>query len=273
MGYGRKKKTEDNMTNKHKKGVPEIVLKVIKEADILLEILDARFVNETRNKEIESEIIKRRKKLVFILNKVDLVNIDELYKKIELDALKPYVLFSCSERKGLKDLRILLKIEAKKINFPQIRVGVIGYPNTGKSSIINLLMGKHVARTSQQAGFTKGMQKLKLSSNIMLLDTPGLIPPAEDSHLNMGVVAKHAQIGIDTWDKIRDPDLAVYNMMNLYPKIFQRFYNIKEDANVNDIIEKVGREKNLLKKGGEVDIDRASRIILKDFQEGKIKVL
>lgn len=269
-GHGRKK-SGDNTTNKHKLSIPKIVMPVVEQSDILLEILDARFIDETRNKEIEKRIIERGKVIVYILNKIDLVDIKNLYEKIELENLKPYILFSCIERKGLRDLRKIIKIEAKRQGWQTTRVGVFGYPNTGKSSIINLLMGKKVARTSPEAGFTKGIQKLKFSKGILLLDTPGIIPEKENSNINEKDLTKHAQIGVRTWDRTKDPDLIVYELIKRFPKIIQKFYNIKEDADINQILEELGRRKNFLKKGNQVDIDRTARQILRDWQEGKIK--
>ena len=83
---------------------------------------------------------------------------------------------------------------------------------------------------------------------------------------------KHSLIGVRTWDKIENPDLAVYNIMQKFPGIIQKFYNIKESADFNELIENLGRHKNFIIKGDKVDLDRTSRLILRDFQEGKIRI-
>ena len=92
----------NSVNNKHKKAVEEVVMPVVNSSDIVLEILDARFIDETRNKEIEERITKQNKKIIYVLNKIDLVSLGELHKKIELENLRPYILFSCKERKGLR---------------------------------------------------------------------------------------------------------------------------------------------------------------------------
>jgi len=245
---------------------------IVMQSDILLEILDARFIQETRNKEIEEKIKERGKVIIYIINKADLVDKARIKEKIALESLTPSVLFSCKERYGLSRLRNLIKIEAKKQGWQTTRVGVIGYPNTGKSSIINLLVGRQSARVSPEAGFTKGIQKIKLSKGILLLDTPGLIPRKENSLINQEDMKKHSLIGVRTWDKIENPDLAVYNIMQKFPGIIQKFYNIKESADFNELIENLGRHKNFIIKGDKVDLDRTSRLILRDFQEGKIRI-
>ncbi|MCW8965985.1 MAG: hypothetical protein OQK82_04750, partial [Candidatus Pacearchaeota archaeon] len=122
---------------------PELVEKIITVSDIILEVLDARFIEETRNRELEREIKKQKKKLIYVLNKSDLVT------KIK-SAQKPAVSISCTKKRGGKELRALIQKEAKLLKkktgkvlkgdkikesvSEKITVGIIGYPNTGKSS-------------------------------------------------------------------------------------------------------------------------------------------
>jgi hypothetical protein len=257
-------------SNKHKREFPEIAKQVILQSHIILEILDSRFWQETRNLELEKEIKKLGKKIIFILNKSDLVDRKKLKK--ELDDLYPYVLVSCKDRKGSSELREIIKIGAKKIGEEKVYIGVIGYPNTGKSSVINILIGKRSAKVSSESGFTKGMQKVKLSKNIYLIDTPGVIPSSENSSINRDDLFKHAQINVRTWDKIKEPERVIYQLMQESPGVFEKFYNIQAGGDSEVLIEKLGRKKGFLIKGNFVDIDRTSRSILRDFQEGKIRV-
>ena len=83
---------------------------------------------------------------------------------------------------------------------------------------------------------------------------------------------KHAQINVRTWDKIKDPEVIVHFLMQKYPKIIEEFYRIKASENSEILISELGRKKGFLVKGNEVDKDRTSRLILRDFQEGRIKV-
>jgi len=270
--------------NKHRRSASDIVLTIIRQSDIILEILDARFINETRNLKLEGEIKDKGKKIIYVLNKIDLVDINDIYKKIELENLKPYILFSSLKRKCLKNLRNKIKIEAKKILKEKAKqkavsrfdyivyVGVIGYPNTGKSSVINLLIGRQVARVSPMAGFTKGEQNLKLTEDIMLIDTPGIIPIGEDSTISKKDLIKHSEIGVRTWDKVKDADMIIANLMKKYPGVLEKHYNMQAQGDSEILIEQLGRKKRLLKKGNLVNTDRTSRIILRDWQEGKIKI-
>lgn len=266
-------------TNRHHKSVFSWVYEIIDRADIILEILDARFIRETRNYEIEETIKEKGKKLIYIINKADLVDINKLKENPELSFIHPYIFFSATHRQGARDLRNKIKIEAKKIvklsdnKFEKlVNVGVVGYPNTGKSSIINLLIGKGVARVSPVAGFTKGIQKLKLSNGLMLLDTPGIIPRAENRDFNERAVRKHTRIGVETWDKVRDPELMLADLMKKYPGLFEKYYNIPADGDSEILIEHLGRKRCFLKKHGLVNTDRTARSVLRDWQDGKIKV-
>ncbi len=258
---------------KQKEQFPKLLLKVVETSDIILEILDARFISETRNLEIEELIKKKNKKIIYVLNKSDLIS---RINESEINEIKPYVVISCAKRKGGKGLRNRIKQEAKRVkketpHYERIQIGVIGYPNTGKSSVINLLIGRNSAKTGAEAGFTKGLQKLKLTSDILLLDSPGVIPLKEYSSIDQKALSKHAKVSARDYNKIKEPEVVVSNLMKEYKKSFQEFYKTKtEDA--EQLIEEVGTKRSILKKHGEVEADKTARSIIKDWQENKIKI-
>ncbi|MGA2130231.1 MAG: GTPase [Candidatus Pacearchaeota archaeon] len=258
-------------TSQHRIHVAEIIDLVIKNADIILEILDSRFVEKTRNQKIEEKVKKLGKPLVYVFNKADLVNPREIEKNVELSGMRPMVFFSATQRHGQRVLMDLIKKEAKKIDSEKVDVGIIGYPNTGKSSLINLLVGRNVSRTSSEAGFTRGIQKLKISSGIYLIDTPGIIPLDEKPYSNRELMAKHAQIGAITWDRARDPQLAVHRIMAEYPGILEKHYGIEASGDSEILLEELGKKLRFLKKHGEIDDMRTAKQVLKDWQQGKIR--
>jgi ribosome biogenesis GTPase A len=271
FGLGTQKSNSKSFgTNVHKKEFPEIVRDVISKSDIVLEILDARFVRETRNVELENIIKNKDKKLIYVLNKADLTDEEFIKRQINDQKLFPYVIVSCKKRRGSQILRNRIKIEAKKIDFPEKRVGIIGYPNVGKSSVINLLVGHTSAKTAYEAGFTRGMQKIKLAENLFVIDTPGVFPGKE---IRDEVFAKHVKIGSRNYDKVHEPEFVVSSIMKEYPGIFEKFYKIRIKNDADKLIEKLGRKKCFLIKGNEVDVDRTSRMILKDWQAGKMQKL
>ena len=259
---------------KQKAKYPAVVDKLINSSDIILEVLDARFIKETRNIELENEIKNKGKALIFVINKSDLA---EKIRKQELQDAKPYVLISAKQRKGIKDLRIKIKRESKKITKAidetgKISIGIIGYPNTGKSSLINTLIGRSKAGTGSEAGFTKGVQKLKLSENILLIDSPGVIPKKDYSGFEKEKIAKHTKVGGRSFSQVKEPELVIANIMKEHKEILENHYKIKAKNNSETLIEKLARKKGFLKKGGEINEDKTARFILKEWQQGKIKL-
>jgi hypothetical protein len=187
------------------------------------------------------------------------------------------VFFSCISREGSKELREKIKIESKKIKIPEdktlnkITVGVIGYPNTGKSSLINILIGKKSAGTGAEAGFTKGMQKLRLTSEIVLLDSPGVIPQEEYSGVEQEAISKHAKVGGRSYSQVREPEFVIAYLMREFPGILEKHYDIPADGDSEILLEELGTKRGFLKKKGVVNTDQIARFVLRDWQEGKIK--
>ncbi len=268
-------KTRSGIENikKQRKKYPDIALEVINISDIILEVIDARFIEDTRNREMENLIKSKGKKIIYVINKIDLAEMKKVREVIEAEKLYPYILISCKNRRGSKMLRDKIKIEASRVenDYSRKQVGIIGYPNTGKSSLINLLVGRPSTKTSSEAGYTKNMQKVKLTTGVLLLDTPGVIPSKENSNISATDLAKHAKIGVRTYDKVKDPEFVVFDLMKKFPGAFEKYYAIEAAGDVEILIEQLGRKRNFLKKGGEIDDDRTARSILKDWQENRIK--
>lgn len=263
--------------SKQRQKYPNVLLKVIDISDIVVQVLDARFFNEMRNEEIEKIIKKQKKKIIYVLNKSDLIDKEKI-KKSELEKIKPYVFTSCTKREGIKELRDKIKQIAKSVKkspgnkFDRIQVGIIGYPNTGKSSLINLLIGKMSAGVGSEAGYTKGMQKLKLTKDILLLDSPGVIPSEDYSQHEQEKITKHQKVGGKSFSQIKEPEILLVALVKEYSKQIDKYYGIDSDEDSEKLIEEVGKKNRFLKKGGEIDSDKTSRKIIKDFQEGKIKI-
>ncbi len=120
-----------------------LVKDVINKADVLLEVVDARFPDETRNSEVEKEIIRLKKPFIIVINKCDLVSKEKLDKtKSRLSRIAPTVFISSKDRSGTTMLRHQILASAC-IKGRDILVGTLGYPNVGKSSVINGVTGRH----------------------------------------------------------------------------------------------------------------------------------
>jgi ribosome biogenesis GTPase A len=249
-----------------KEKITEMVDKVVSNADIVLYVLDARFIDETRNLKIEQNIKDLGKKVIYILNKADLTNSIDPNK---IGRVSPNFIVSCETGEGINNLRKRIRILAKQMKKERVYVGVAGYPNTGKSSLINRMLGrKEIAKTSSESGYTKGIQNLKLSDGVYLIDTPGVIPEAERSNNQI----KLAQIGVKMHDNAKYPDKVVYELMQKYPGVFEEFYGIDAGGDTEKLLNEIGRRRRIIMSRGRIDTERVARLILKDWQFGRIRV-
>ncbi len=236
------------------------VNQVLKEAQIIIEVLDARMIKETRNIEIEKKINKLGKKILYVLTKCDLVNIEEL--KFKIKDLQPAVFISSTERLGTTILRRKI-LEISKGE--DVVVGVVGYPNVGKSSLINALAGRAAARTSSESGFTKGMQKVRVDPKIILLDTPGVFPQMEKD------LAKHGRIGAIDYAKIKDPEIAVLQLIEKEKEMIVRHYQVEAKDDPEEMLQAIAVKLNRLQRGGIPDLEATARLILREWQTGKMR--
>jgi ribosome biogenesis GTPase A len=128
------------------------------------------------------------------------------------------------------------------------------------------------AGVGSEAGYTKGMQKLKLTKDILLLDSPGVIPSEDYSQHEQEKITKHQKVGGKSFSQIKEPEILLVALVKEYSKQIDKYYGIDSDEDSEKLIEEVGKKNRFLKKGGEIDSDKTSRKIIKDFQEGKIKI-
>jgi ribosome biogenesis GTPase A len=248
----------------------KIVDRVIYESDILLEIIDARMPNLTRNEKLENKVLRKRKFLILVMNKSDLIT-----RRMKMDFLQKFkprkvVFVSCKDRKGIQNLKeIILEFAKKRRYWRYVKVGVIGYPNTGKSSVINVLTGRSAAKTSPIAGLTRGVQWIRGEGNIMFLDTPGVIPLDDKDEIEQTLMS------IIDPNKLVNSDLAAMKIIQLFldynKRSLEKFYDVKiETDDTSEILLAIGKRKNFLRKEGKVDDVRTALTIIRDWQRGNL---
>ena len=248
-----------------------MVNKVIDEANVLLLVLDARMVEETRNDEIEAKVKEAGKPLIYVLNKCDLVDkyVVEQYKS----KIPNSVFISSKDHLGTTMLRTKIMIAAHRLGLVKVKVGVLGYPNVGKSSVINALKGKGSAKTSSMSGYTRHLKNIR-TSKIMLIDTPGVIPYSDTSktkgNKTESAHSKHAFIGTIDHTKEKNPDIIAAQLITHFPGVIEGHYGVPIAEDAEETIEAIAQKYNLKSKGNLPDVLRCSRMILKDWQIGKI---
>ncbi len=255
------------------------VLSSLKLVDVVIEILDARLPDSSRNPMMR-EVLKE-KPTVVALGKVDLADEQvtaqyvkawsgsESVRVVTVDNVRgvglPQVIQSA---KALAQIK-LERLRKKGIRREVVRAMVVGIPNVGKSSFINRMAGKSVAKTGDKPGVTKQQQWIKVGGAFELLDTPGILWPKFDDH----DTALHlAWSGAIKSTILQNEDLALELVLWLqrhYPERLIDRYGIHEDFSTSsEALEKIALRRGALKPGGIPDITQAADFLLRDVQTG-----
>ncbi|CAB1429073.1 unnamed protein product [Pleuronectes platessa] len=245
--------------------------KVIDSSDVIIQVLDARDPMGTRSKSIESYMKKEKqwKHLIFVLNKCDLIPTWVTRRWVALLSQEhPTLAFHASLTNSFGKgslIQLLRQFSKLHTDKKQISVGFIGYPNVGKSSVINTLRSKKVCNVAPLAGETKVWQYITLMRRIFLIDCPGVVYPSDDSETD--IVLK----GVVQVEKIKNPEEHIEGVLErAKPEYIQKTYRIPVWENAVDFLEKLACRMGKLLKGGEPDIQTVSKMVLNDWQRGRI---
>ena len=165
------------------------------------------------------------------------------------------------------------RMAKKGIKKQTIRCMIVGIPNVGKSTFINILVGKKVAQTGDKAGVTRGKQWIRLDDDLELLDTPGILwPKFEDQEVGFRL----AVTGAVNDDIVDEEDIAFKLLTFLkerYPKQLMERYKLEEELLSGEtlaIMDQIGKNRGCLLKGGRVDYSKVSKGIILELRQGKI---
>ena len=281
-------KTNINWYPGHMLKTKKQIIEDIKLIDVIVEILDARIPVASQNPDIRQ--ITSNKKKVIVLNKSDLANEAETKKWIKhfenqgIKAIATDSNLGKGIKETLKQVQDIMQDEIEKAankgrTNRNIRIMIVGIPNVGKSSFINRMTNKKSAEVGNRPGVTKQKQWVRVSSNIELLDTPGVLWPKFESE---EVALKLAYTGTIK-DEVIDKENIAYNLIKYLEKnnkkeLFERFklteadFNsiISEEDEVLELMNIIAKKRGAIVSGGEIDYEKISSIILNDFRTGKI---
>ncbi|KAI5190432.1 nuclear GTP-binding protein [Nematocida minor] len=245
--------------------------KVLDSSDVIVHILDARDPLGTECKNIKRYINEHKHKhLIYLLNKVDLLPTGVTAKWLaHLSKTTPTLAYhaaSIDRNYGKQSLLNLLRQFAKlHPEKKQISVGFVGYPNVGKSSIINTLKSKLVCTVAPIPGQTKVWQYISLMKRIYLIDCPGIVPPADKDET--AVVLK----GVVRVENVTSPEDHIETLLKKADKkhIFN-LYGIEPSGDHVEFLEALAKKSGKLLKGGIPDISAVSKTVLHDWLRGRI---
>ncbi|KAI9662648.1 MAG: GTPase required for pre-60S ribosomal subunit nuclear export and maturation [Alyxoria varia] len=246
--------------------------KVIDSSDVICFALDARDPEGTRCQHLEKFLREEapHKHIVFLLNKCDLVPTKVAATWVRhLSTIYPTLAFHASLTNAFGKgtlIQLLRQFSSLHSNRKQLSVGLLGYPNVGKSSIINTLRKKKVCTVAPVPGETKVWQYITLMRRIFLIDAPGVVPSSvkdtDTERLLRGSVRVEA---------VNNPAQYISAALSrCQTRHVERTYDVKGYESATDFLERLARKMGKLMKGGEPDMDTVAKMVLNDFLRGKI---
>ncbi|KAG1856012.1 P-loop containing nucleoside triphosphate hydrolase protein [Suillus subalutaceus] len=254
--------------------------KVIDQSDIVILVLDARDPEGCRSRLVEEEVRRREsegKKLVFVLNKIDLVQKENAqqwlrYLRHSTPTL-PFRSASSNQRSNLSSTTapgLMRLLKAFKPSSQSITVGVVGFPNVGKSSLINSLKRSKACAVAAQPGHTKDLQSVQLERGIKIVDSPGVVfdeDESSDSSQKGSILLRN----VVKVEDIEDPIAVVEEILaRTEHETLQKLYNLPQFSSTLEFLTMLALNSGRLLKGGTPDLLSAARHVLMDWNHQKI---
>ncbi|MHC1746176.1 MAG: ribosome biogenesis GTPase YlqF [Negativicutes bacterium] len=268
----------------HMAKASRMIREQLKLVDVVIELLDARIPLSSANPVIE-EIIAGKPRIV-ALNKADLADPRNTELWLSFFREKGIVAIAVNSigGKGCKELIVqtekaaqskLQSLAAKGVRPRAVRAMILGIPNVGKSSLINRLRGSAVARTADKPGVTRGKQWIKISKNLEILDTPGVLwPKLEDQEAAFRLAATGA-INDEVFDReeVVNKLVSILRIDYLTQLVSRYRIDINAEMTNQQVLEQIGIRRGCLRSGGIIDVENAGRILLTEFRAGLLGLI
>ncbi|NPA72852.1 MAG: ribosome biogenesis GTPase YlqF [Gammaproteobacteria bacterium] len=247
------------------------VREIFNQIDVFIEVLDARIPFSSQNPMIEE--IREDKPTLKILNKTDLadpVKTEAWQAYMEQESSVKTLAFNAQVGDKREQIISMIKklVPDKVDSVKTIHALIIGIPNVGKSTLINNITGRTIAKTGNEPAVTKNQQRIKLEEGITLIDTPGMLWPNienENSGYRLAITGGIKETAFEL------PDIASYAceyFLEAYPELLKQRFNLETLPNTDiELLEEIGRQRGCLRAGGMVDLDKVSRILIVEYRD------
>jgi ribosome biogenesis GTP-binding protein YlqF len=252
----------------------EQIQDLIKKIDVVIEVLDARLPYSSSNHKLAE--LRRTKPWIKVLNKHDLADpavTKAWVLEFELQSGVRALPLSAKKHADTKPLIRLCQEMAPRRGKPglPVRAMVVGIPNVGKSTLINTLAGKHMARVGDKPAITTTTQLIDLHNGVVLNDTPGVLWPDMSDQDGAYRLAASGAIGANAMDSTEVSFFAGEYLMQRYPDLLQKRYGLQDlPGSPHDLLVAIGLRLGCLAGGGEVDMNRTAEAFLRELRAGKI---